>query len=301
MPKICYTPKTFSPEHEVIIARANIIIEDMRGQGFTLSLRQLYYQFVSETWLENTVQSYKRLGSIMVAARMAGEVDMTALEDRGRELENDTHWEAPADIIESAAQQFKYDKWLDQECYPEVWVEKVALAGILESVCDPLDVRYFATRGNPSLSEMYLAAERMDDARRRGKEPTIFYLGDHDANGLDITRDIYDRINRMTDEGWVEVRRIALNMDQIEEYNPPPSPQKESDSRSKGYVAQFGYDCWELDALKPAVLTGIIDDAVRAIRDRDLWDAQVEREEDAKADLRDVHAELVDKYEDEES
>lgn len=297
MPKICYTPKTFSAGHEVIIAQANIIIESMKEQGFSLSLRQLYYQFVSETWLENTVQSYKRLGSIMVAARMAGEIDMTALEDRGRELKNDTHWEAPADIIDAAAKQFKYDKWLDQEYYPEVWVEKVALAGILERVCEPLDVRYFATRGNPSLSEMYLAAERMDEARRRGKEPIIFYLGDHDANGLDITRDIYDRINHMTEEGWVQVDRVALNMDQIQRYNPPPSPQKESDSRSKGYVALFGHDCWELDALKPAVLTKIIADSVRDIRDDDLWIDQLEREEQARADLRDVHAELVDKYE----
>ena len=57
----------------------------------------------------------------------------------------------------------------------------------------------------------------------------------------------------------IEVRRIALNMDQVRAYAPPPNFAKETDSRYAAYVERFGTTaCWELDAL-PQTPNGKLD------------------------------------------
>lgn len=52
----------------------------------------------------------------------------------------------------------------------------------------------------------------------------------------------------------VEVRRLALNMEQVRKYDPPPNPAKVTDSRFAAYCDQFGDESWELDALSPKVV-----------------------------------------------
>jgi hypothetical protein len=68
-------------------------------------------------------------------------------------------------------------------------------------------------------------------------------------------------------------------MDQVEQYDPPPNPAKITDSRAVGYIARYGYESWELDALEPTVLTDLIRDHVEPLIDRSLMDEAMEREE----------------------
>jgi len=82
----------------------------------------------------------------------------------------------------------------------------------------------------------------------------------------------------------IEVRRIALNMDQVKQYNPPPNPAKEKDSRSAAYISKYGRNSWELDALKPSVLNTLITDTIDEYRDQDIWDATRAKEEEARRD-----------------
>ena len=109
--------------------------------------------------------------------------------------------------------------------------------------------------------------------------------GDHDPSGLDMTRDIRDRLRLMADVE-VEVVRLALNYDQVEDYDPPPNPTKLQDTRSPGYVEQYGEECWELDALEPAVLDSIIRAAIEEVMDHDLYDEALAREEADQAAIR---------------
>jgi hypothetical protein len=69
----------------------------------------------------------------------------------------------------------------------------------------------------------------------------------------------------------VEVRRIALNIDQVRRYNPPPNFAKETDSRYAGYVERFGEECWELDALSPTVIADLIRTEIEGLIDRPKW------------------------------
>jgi hypothetical protein len=147
------------------------------------------------------------------------------------------------------------------------------LVGIIEGACSEYRVPYFACRGNNSQSEQYAAGNRFHRyARADGFTPIVFHLGDHDPNGLDMTRDNRDRLSMFADDP-VEVVRVALNFDQVEQYRPPPNPVKDTDSRYAGYVAQFGDSSWELDALEPTVIDGLVRRAIAGLIDDTAWDA----------------------------
>jgi hypothetical protein len=187
MPKELFIERRFSRASKEMIAQANVIIDEYTAQGFVLTLRQLYYQMVARDIIVNTVQSYKRLGSILNDARYAGLVDWSALEDRTRNLESLSHWDDPADAVESIADQYAIDKWQGQAYRPEIWVEKEALAGVVERAASLNDLGYLSCRGYMSASEMYGAAQRIRARRRKGQKSVIIYLGDHDPSGLDMS------------------------------------------------------------------------------------------------------------------
>lgn len=102
-----------------------------------------------------------------------------------------------------------------------------------------------------------------------------------------MTRDNTDRLAMFAGE-TVEVRRLALNWEQVEEHGPPPNPAKETDSRAPGYIDAFGDSSWELDALDPTTIDGIIENEVRDFIDLDEWHAAEEAENAAKTTLTDA-------------
>lgn len=207
--KKCYIPKNFSSNSLGVIAQANTIIDAYEAQGFDLTLRQLYYQFVSRGLIPNKDTEYKKLGSIINDARLAGLIDWTRISDRTRNVRSLSHWANPAGVIESALASYHLDYWRGQSYRPEVWIEKDALVGVIEGVCQEFDVPYFSCRGYTSQSEMWSAGQRLLRTRRNGQKPLILHLGDHDPSGIDMSRDIFDRLDLFT--GDVPVDRLALN------------------------------------------------------------------------------------------
>ena len=282
---IAYANTRFSKNSQLIIEQANQIIDEYQEQGFTLTLRQLYYQFVSRDIIPNTMQSYKRLGSIINDARMAGLVSWEAIEDRTRNLEALPSWNSPRGIMAAVVDQYRIDKWEKQPYRPEVWIEKEALVGVIAGVCNELQVPYFACRGYNSQSEQWLAGRRLMRHQEHGQTPIIFHLGDHDPSGIDTTRDNVDRLE-MFAEAPVKVERLALNIDQIRKHRPPPNPAKMTDSRFVGYVKIHGKQSWELDALEPQMIADLVRSSIRGIIDDTEWASAVDREEQGRDALR---------------
>ena len=283
MPKISYQDRNFSESSVKIIEQANVIITDYSAQGFRLTLRQLYYQFVSKDLIKNNQKEYKRLGSVINDARLAGLIDWEAIEDRTRSLKSLSHWDSPKDILDVCSQQYRIDKWATQKFRPEIWIEKEALAGIFEGVCHELDVPYFCCRGYTSQSEMWAAAMRLEKYIDKEQTPIIFHFGDHDPSGIDMTRDIRDRLEMFM--GGLELQRLALNMDQVDQYSPPPNPAKATDARFSGYIKTYGDESWELDALEPSVLANLVRNSIDGIMDNDAWDKAEKREKTEKTKI----------------
>jgi len=288
LPKICYIPKSFTAPSLEIIEQANDIITEYSEQGFDLTLRQLYYQFVSRDLIANKQSEYKRLGSIINDARLAGMIDWNTIEDRTRNLQRLSHWDSPADILETCANQFRYDKWKNQEYRVEVWIEKDALVGVIEDICNEHDVPFFSCRGYTSQSEMWRAARRLKNYHDRNDQiPIIIHLGDHDPSGIDMTRDIQSRMDLFT-RGKIKIERIALNIGQVDRYNPPPNPAKLSDTRCKAYILEYGESSWELDALEPSVMVDLIGNTIKRYKDDGKWEVMVDKETHEKLRLQET-------------
>lgn len=284
--KIEYEQCNFQERTLLLIESANRIIEEYSAEGYELTLRQLYYQFVARDILANTERQYKRLGEIVSNGRLAGLIDWSAIIDRTRECQTNSHWSNPQQIIEAAARGYAIDTRATQRTYLEVWVEKEALAGILERSCNPLDVSYFCCRGFVSQSAMWRAANRIIEALDKGshEKAVILYLGDHDPSGLDMARDIKDRLDLFSG-GDIELRRIALNEDQIKKYNPPPNPAKKTDSRYANYTDKYGTSSWELDALDPRTIHELIIKKIKALTNKGARDLLIEKQEEGRSRL----------------
>lgn len=308
-----YIPKNFQRATVEIIDAANHILREYAAQGFDLTLRQLYYQFVARDMLANSQRSYDRLGGIINDARLAGKIDWGYIVDRTRNVQEWASWESPSEAARQAASRYRRDRWEDQPYYVEVWVEKDALAGVIERPCSELMVPFFSCRGYTSQSEMWSAAQRLYAQAGMGKRVKILHLGDHDPSGIDMSRDIRERLqlfmgvdyhydteiaNNTAIWRWLDetltVDRIALTMDQVEEHDPPPNPAKLTDSRADDYIRKYGMQSWELDALSPTELARLITDSVKAIRDEDLWEDVLQQEKKE----RDLMMKAAEEWED---
>ena len=212
-------------------------------------------------------------------AMVGRSIDWDAMEDRTREVYQHSTWDDPAAVIRSAADSYYEERWRGQRYRPEVWIEKAALLGVVASVCDEFRVPYFATIGNSSQTLLHDAGNRFAGYLDQGLIPLVLHLADHDPNGIDMTRDIVKGL-ALYARADIEVRRIALNMDQVRRYSPPPSFVKEGDTRTTGYRERFGTDeCWELDALSPAVIADLIRSEIEGLIDQRAWRAALASEQ----------------------
>lgn len=316
--KFAFRKVRLSAENKQRLDFINSIIREYQQAGYKLTLRQLYYQLVSRDVVPNKVSEYDKLSVLLREGRMGGVVDWNAIEDRLRIPKSPASWDTPADVLKSAAAQFQMPRMKEQETYLEVWVEKDALSGVLSRVTRPYHIPILVNRGYSSASAMYDAFMRFSlatsslDSRGGAKRIKVLYLGDFDPSGIDMVRDIEQRIREFFIgyvggfEKWVvgdskrpnlhrfpelwrklcieklgvdfEVISVALTRDQIDQYQPPPNPAKRTDTRFAKFEDAHGSTSWEVDALPPEVLNQILTDEIEAYIDRDLYDKIVEEE-----------------------
>ena len=262
-----------------MLTRINNILEEYVEDGYTLTLRQLYYQLVSRDVIPNNDKEYAKLSNILKNGRMAGIVDWASIEDRVR-VPKLPYWvHGVQDAIKDTIQQYRIDRMKGQSKRVEIWVEKDALSNVLYRVSDKYHIRLMVNRGYSSVSAMYDAYKRLSTG------DVILYFGDHDPSGMDMIRDVRERLVEFGIE--VDVRPIALTMEQIEEFNPPPNPAKITDPRAKWYIEKYGKTRWELDALPPRELIRLAEDAVESIIDLDLYNEKLEQE---KKDIEELES-----------
>lgn len=280
----CYVEKNFQAGSMELIRQANIIISEYDAKGFPLTLRQLYYQFVARGLLANQQANYNRLGNVVSDGRLAGLISWYSIEDRTRNLRGLQTYDSPKEVLQAARESYRRDLWEGQPCRPEVWVEKDALIGLIEPICNELRVNYFGCRGYNSQSEQWNAGQRFARYYQKGQRPVVLHLGDHDPSGVDMTRDNSERLSMFAGVN-VTVIRLALNMAQVEELKPPPNPTKLTDSRADQYIAKYGNQSWELDALSPEYIAGLIRYHVLTFRDPAKWNEALSVEAEDKNQL----------------
>lgn len=270
-----------------LIVDINKIINRFMAQGYTLSVRQVYYQLVAADMIKNNLNSYQKVAQAINDGRMSGLIDWDAIEDRNRNIATRSHWNDGRSILQDASRWFHMDMWETQQERVIVIVEKAALEGILGKVCNRFDVPILAARGYPSVS--ILREMAIEHIRRNEHQPhTILHFGDHDPSGIDMTRDLEERLQLFCHDSDVEltIKRCALNMEQIEVLKPPPNYAKTTDARFKGYEKLYGDESWELDAIEPAALDRLVTGEIEARILQDEWDAR-------KAEIESIRDKLI--------
>lgn len=248
-----------------------------------LTIRGLHYRLVA-AGMTNSLTHYKRVVSAMIDARWEGKVSFEAFSDNDRAMLGDTAFQRTdlnesiskaKDQIQAWMRHYSKNRWENQPIYPEVFIEKKALQGVFETVTIRNDIALGACKGYPSLTFLNDTAKRFMDAEEEGKQPVILYFGDYDPSGEDIPRSIEENIKKLGCSSIV-VQRIALMKEQVLEWELPPAPVKEGDSRSANWD---GLGQVELDAVEPNKLRRLCQEAIDSVFNENLY-AELQRQED---------------------
>ncbi len=284
MAKIQYIQKNLRSKTKELLDHIVKIVEEYEEMNYNLTVRQVYYQLVSRDIIPNNLDSYQRTSRILKDARMLGLVDWDTIEDRARQSVMPNEFDNVSIFMKAAINSYRLPRWKDQDHYVEVIVEKEALAGILRTLTIKYHVLLLSNKGYSSASAIHEASQRIKyQTSSEEKQCHILYLGDHDPSGMDMVRDIQDRLDELLCS--VSVEKVALTMDQIDMYDPPPNPVKDSDSRSKKYVSEYGYNSWELDALKPEILNNLVESNIKKYLDMEKYEDIVSQEDYEKLRL----------------
>lgn len=307
--KVKYTDGTGKTQYwetaqEDLLTSILRIVSDYMQQDITLTNRQLYYQLVATGLIPNAVEIYKRLCTFLTDARYAGLIDWEAIEDRGRRASRHSQWSSIKDLVESAVYSYRLPRWDDQDYYIELYCEKEAMQSVFAPVADKFHITFGTNKGYSSASAMYELAKRLHRRLEGGKNVRVLYFGDHDPSGLDMVRDIKDRIEEFLTKGsdpidWLDddffdVVHLALKYSQVQQFSPPPNPAKVTDPRAKGYIAEFGRTSWELDAVKPEHLRELAERAILEFLNTGKYDAVIKQEKEEIQKLRDFAGTLVE-------
>lgn len=249
-----------------------------------LTIRGLHYRLVA-IGMTNDQNHYKRVVDAMSDARWNGLIDFDTFSDHDRFMLGETKYQdfSLEDKVDEAEQLIKalmtnysLNKWQGQEYYVEVLIEKKALQGLFQGVCDYWNVALGACKGYPSLTFLYDASIRFKEALNKGFQPVILYFGDYDPSGEDIPRSLKENIIRLGCRD-IEINRVALTEKQVIEMNLPPAPVKKGDRRSATWT---GLGQVELDAVEPNILQWLCYNAIS-----ELFDESIERELRAREDI----------------
>jgi hypothetical protein len=265
---------------ELIEAAQNILVEQS-----PMIIRQLFYRLVSTAVIENTRNDYQRVSSAMTKARNDGRVDFSLIVDRSRPEYTPNVWCDAAAYGRAVSRSYRKDYWETQPNRCEVWTEKDAIVGSIESVTDELGVTVRVVRGFSSTTKKHDMAELIKSS---GKPMTVFYLGDHDPSGRCIENNLHTDITAYG--ARFKIVRLAIHKQDIAAFKLPPLRVKDTDSRASGFRLEYGEDCVELDALPPAELRQRITEAVEALIDHESWDRAIAVEKVELRSIREVVA-----------
>lgn len=279
---------------EWIIKNAQPILDEY-SDGITV--RQLYYRLVAQG-MTNDNKHYKKVVAAMTKARWSKEVDVEAFVDRERTMYGRT--EADNKNVETEVEQgkrqvkawmnnYRLERWSNQPIYPEVWIEKKALQGVFEDPALFGDVGLFACKGYPSITALNDAKKRFKTAINTGKEVVVLYFGDYDPSGEDIPRSLQENLRKFGID--VTVKRIALHPEQIEKWNLPGVPPKQTDSRTATWD---GEGAVELDAVLPQDLKKMCEEAIEEVFDKELHDSLKELEAEERIEYQKQLKEFVE-------
>ncbi|HEY7425961.1 MAG TPA: hypothetical protein VH682_17155 [Gemmataceae bacterium] len=245
-----------------------------------MTVRQVFYQMVSQGVIGKKETEYKAtVVRLLTDMRLSGEIPFGWIADNTRWMRKPRTYSSAEQALRRTAEAYRRSLWDNQDVYVEVWLEKDALAGVLYGVTQEWDVPLMVTRGYASISYLHDAAEAIAS---EDKPAFLYYFGDYDPSGLDITRSVEARLREFAPKAEIHFERIAVTEEQIEEWDLPTRPTKTTDTRSKG----FDGESVEVDAIPPDDLRGLVRECIEQHVDQRALEVMQIAEENERAILQ---------------
>ena len=269
------------------LERVKNIVQDLQD-FWPLTLRQIHYQLVGVYGEANTKYTYQALSKLLKHARLDGLIPWRALVDRERWNTGGGFTDCSS-FVQQCNSEYMQGYWRDlqqnQPVYLELWVEKAALASIVQRAADPYTVSVSVCKGYSSVAFLEQYRRRLHSVPHR--QPVLLYIGDFDPSGLDMLPAMEQTLNKELG-CCVHFQRLALTFEQIKELQLLCKPEalKVTDARAKRHVAKYGRLAVELDALTPQQLIAMVQAGIEAHIDLKLYQQQVELEQQDKLELQ---------------
>jgi hypothetical protein len=269
---------------------------DDAGYTSGVHLRRAHYWVVSqgnyrmhngETY-ENTEACWKYLTQAAKMARYLGYVGIDQIQDnKNPEPQTTTFhnyrsnitFEVPVpNLDEPEVNLYGPGDANAQPYYMEIWCEKSTMNDILLPIAREYGATLVTFEGEASITACNKLVKRIQE--RGGKPTRVFYISDFDPAGNSMPVATSRKVEFILAEGDypeldVKIRPLALNAEQIERYNLPRIPIKETEKRAGKFEAAFGAGACELDALEalyPGVLADMVRDALSPYYSEDARD-----------------------------
>lgn len=222
------------------------------------TVRQVFYQMVVRDVVpKDEKHGYKPVQRQLTSMRDDGTIPVDWIEDGSRRVRRPYSSHSMEEALRETALLYRRRLWVNQPVQVLVIVEKLALAGTLESVTEDWDVPLAPVQGFPSISLVYEVAQIINSA---GKPAVVGYFGDWDPSGEKIPQAMEQRLRQYV-RGPFDFQRLAINPEQIEQYGLPTRPTKRTSAMGgvNNHALNFEGDSVELDALPAAVLRGMVE------------------------------------------
>ena len=284
---------SWTPHRLEQLAQIKEILEEWR-EYLPMTLRQVYYQLVGKGYLENKRSKYSDLSGVVKWSRLDGLIGWNVIEDRSRSFNKRLSHESKEGFIDREKRCFlkgySRDLLTGQPNYVEVWIEKDALSSLFEKVCDEYMIPVVVCRGFSSVSYIRDFVVRAKKRRESGQDITMLYFGDFDPSGMEMLESMKITIEDEFGFPGINYKRVALLKEDIYRYNIPHDPDalKETDSRAKKFIWEYGRYAVELDALRPDVLSQKVREAIGKELDMTMFEKQIEIYQEELDELREL-------------
>jgi hypothetical protein len=237
-PAPVYSPSPIKPRRarRTKLAMASIrgAIRDILENDHPQTVRQVFYALTVRGAVAKAEIEYKQtVIRLLVEMREAGEIPFEWLADNTRWQRKPSTFTGIESCLNSTASFYRRDLWAAMPVYVEVWCEKDALAGVLLEETQVYDVPLLTARGYSSLTFVHSAAMAI---KAKGKPAYIYHFGDLDPSGVDAARDIKEKLHRYAPDAEIHFERPAVTREQVEEWDLPTRPTKQTDTRAKKFT-----------------------------------------------------------------
>jgi hypothetical protein len=239
------------------IAGVCTAIFDLLSEDHPQTVRQVFYALTVKGVIAKQEIEYKRTaGRLLTEMREKGKIPFEWIADNTRWMRKPSSFTGIEQCLDATAKNYRRNLWASMPVYVEVWVEKDALAGVLMEETEKYDVPLMVARGYASLSFLHSAAMTI---KAKGRPAYIYHFGDFDPSGVDAARDIEAKLRRYAPGAEIHFERPAVTREQIEQWNLPTRPTKQTDTRAKKFGSATSV---ELDAIPAHKLRELVRECI---------------------------------------